>query len=59
MNTSPASVHFRANEEFSLSYKALNVCHIWNDDQATYEAIAGMYTCTALLLSSLDDLITI
>ena len=59
MKTRPASVHFLAKVEFSLSFE-LSVCLPRNQNHAnTYEAIPWMYACTAIQFSNFDDLISI
>ena len=59
MNTSPASVHFRAKAEFSLSCSSLSVMYERRLRHSTYEAISRMNTCAPVHLGGFDDFIAI
>lgn len=62
MKTSPASVHFRANAEFSLNCipGSWLVCHLESKySQPTYKAVARVYCLTPFFLCNLNNSITI
>ena len=59
MKTSPASVHFRANVEFSLSCKELSVIPAQGLRHLTYKAIPRMDACAPTHFGSFNDLVAI
>lgn len=59
MKTSPASVHFRAKPEFSLSCNNFSVMRERRLCHETYKAISRMNTCAPVHLSGFDDFIAI
>jgi hypothetical protein len=61
MKTRPASVHFRAKSEFSLSYIVdTNQCQIEkNPNSVTYKAISRVYPLTSLCFCDLDNAVSI
>ena len=62
MNTNPASVHFRAKAEFSLSFtKITPLAHIFHPlcMNRTHKAISGVYPLTPFFLCNLYNAIPI
>lgn len=53
MKVIPASVHFRANVGFSLSYVYVTAVSAMKNLATTYKSIARMYALTALVLCNL------
>lgn len=59
IKTNPASVHWRANVEFSLNLKVFQTCFTNTKGPITYKAIAGMDGRATMLLGRLNDLLAI